>query len=402
MKKSLSIIILATTGILLYNSCKKLTPRAPEDMNIIDGPIEDLTKSEMKRFAAGDKAFDEFFTIDMGLGPLYIANSCQSCHLGDGKGHPFSSITRFGQADTFGNTYLDQGAPQIQNRAIPGYEPKKLPTGAPYSIMTPPIVTGLGYLQYVSDADILALSEATNNFGIKGRPNWIDVPEYVKETFSFSEFERIQRGDGKYIGRFGLKASIFNLLQQTVTAYNEDMGITSTFRPIDSGTGKYMDPEVSNQKIHDIVFYLETLKAPTPRNTDKVEYKIGKSIFIEIGCESCHKQELKTGEAPIEALAYKTFHPYTDLLLHDLGEELDDGYTEGTALSSEWRTAPLWGLGLAPNSQGGRYFLMHDGRAKSIEEAIELHGGSASQVRDNYKSLNQEEKENLLYFLKSL
>jgi CxxC motif-containing protein (DUF1111 family) len=111
---------------------------------------------------------------------------------------------------------------------------------------------------------------------------------------------------------------------------------------------------------------------------------------------------LKTGYSPIEKLSYKTFHSFTDLLLHDMGESLDDGYTEGSALTSEWRTPPLWGLGLSPNSQGGEYFLLHDGRAKSIEEAILFHGGEAENSKNQYQRLSQSEKEDILKFLESL
>lgn len=396
------IMMIIIQGILLTVSCNKLLPPEPKEDQILDGPIEGLTDLELRRFVAGDEAFEEFYTIEMGLGPLFMATSCESCHLGDGKGHPFSSLVRFGQSDTTGNQFLHLGGPQLQTRAIPGYEPKIIPEGATSSLFLPPITAGLGYLQYVSDADIISMSEEQKPYGIKGRPNWINIPDYVTVPHPASGILKIQRGDGKYIGRFGLKASVFDLLQQTVTAFNEDMGITSRFKPIDAGTGQYMDPEVSNQKIHDVVFYLQTLKAPTPRNTDTEMFQLGQTIFNNIGCETCHKSTLTTSFAPIKALSYQTFHPYTDLLIHDLGAELDDGYTEGTALTSEWRTAPLWGLGLAPDSQGGRYFLMHDGRANSIDEAINLHGGTASQVRQHYRNLSSEEKEALIFFLESL
>jgi CxxC motif-containing protein (DUF1111 family) len=111
---------------------------------------------------------------------------------------------------------------------------------------------------------------------------------------------------------------------------------------------------------------------------------------------------MKTGNSPIAAIANKAFYPYSDLLLHDMGTTLDDGYTEGAAKTYEWRTPPLWGLGLSKNSQGGQYFLMHDGRARSIDEAILLHGGEATQIRSNYQSLSAEEKTKLIQFLESL
>ena len=205
---------------------------------------------------------------------------------------------------------------------------------------------------------------------------------------------------GKYIGRFGKKAATYDLLQQTAQAYNQDIGIASTFEPMDTHTGLEIDPEVSNNTIHDVVFYLQTLKVPMPRETSTALE--GKILFQSIGCEKCHRAEWQTGSTPIEALSNKTFYPYTDLLLHDMGADLDDGYTEGSAATSEWRTPALWGLGLSKNSQGGKYFLLHDGRADSIEEAILLHGGEAQTTRDSFQSMTSSDKKKLIAFLESL
>ena len=125
-------------------------------------------------------------------------------------------------------------------------------------------------------------------------------------------------------------------------------------------------------------------------------------MFSQIQCASCHVPTLQTGYSSIEVLSNKEFHPYTDLLLHDMGPGLDDSYTEGFAETYEWRTPPLWGLGLSRDAQGGGYFLMHDGRATSIEEAILLHGGEAEQSKNNYNQLQETEKQQLLAFLESL
>jgi len=152
----------------------------------------------------------------------------------------------------------------------------------------------------------------------------------------------------------------------------------------------------------DVVFYLKTLKAPVPRNQSNEEVKAGKQLFVNTGCAKCHTPQLQTGSSWINALANKTFFPYTDLLLHDMGNELNDGYTEGSALPAEWRTPPLWGLGLSKNSQGGQYYLLHDGRAGSIEEAILLHGGEAQQIKLSYQQLSDEDKAALINFLESL
>lgn len=386
-------------SLLLVYSCEHFEPRAPLEEELLDGPIDGLTYAENQQFRAGDIAFnDEVFTASTGLGPIFVATSCGSCHAGDGKGTPFTSLIRFGQTDATGNKFLHMGGPQLQNRALPGYKPETIPAGATYSSFTPPAVTGLGYLQYVTDADIIAMSDPNDedNDGISGVPNWMPLTHYVIPSTNAI----VQ--NGKYIHRFGKKASVYDLLQQTVDAYNQDMGITSTFDPIDVYSGLSIQPEVSDLTIRNQVAYLNTLKAPIQRNKDDKRVINGKANFMKINCGACHKPELKTGYSPIAALSYKTFYPYTDLLLHDMGPGLDDGYTEGSALTSEWRTAPLWGLGLSPDSQGGQYFLMHDGRAKSIEEAILMHGGEAENSKIQYQNLSNAERADLIKFLESL
>lgn len=396
--KNIAYFILLASLLLVY-SCEHFEPGAPLEEELLDGPIEGLTFAENKQFRAGDKAFNnEIFTASTGLGPIFVATSCGSCHAGDGKGTPFTSLIRFGQTDATGNKFLHMGGPQLQNRALPGYKPETIPEGATYSKFTPPAVTGLGYLQYVTDADIIAMSDPNDedNDGISGVPNWMPLTNYVIP----SPDALVQ--NGKYIHRFGKKASVYDLLQQTVDAYNQDMGITSTFDPIDVYSGLSIQPEVSDVTIRNQVAYLSTLKAPIQRNKDDKRVIKGKENFMKINCGACHRPELKTGYSPIAALSNKTFYPYTDLLLHDMGPGLDDGYTEGSALTSEWRTAPLWGLGLSPDSQGRQYFLMHDGRAKSIEEAILMHGGEAENSKIQYQNLSNTERSDLIKFLESL
>lgn len=341
---------------------------------------------------------DEIFTSANGLGSVFVATSCGSCHAGDGKGHPFTTLTRFGQVDSTGNKFLHLGGPQLQNRALPGYMPEQIPAGATFSNFMPPANTGLGFLELVSDAAILSMADPNdlNGDGISGVPNYEYLPSFI------TPFPNAIARNGKYIHRFGKKAAAYNLLQQTVNAYNQDIGITSTFQPKDVYTGLDIEPEVADVTVHNVVFYLQTLKAPIQRHQNDAEVIKGESLFIQTGCESCHKQTLKTDFSTIAPLSNKTFHPYTDLLLHDMGPGLDDGYTEGSATTAEWRTPPLWGLGLSPNSQGGKYFLLHDGRAKSIEEAIVLHGGEAQQSRNKFIQLSTQEKNNLLKFLASL
>ena len=394
--KKLTIIVVFLTGII---ACQKLLPGIPAQDKILDGPVAGLTPEQNAVFLHGDRAFnDDVFTTATGLGPIFVATSCGSCHAGDGKGHPFTMLTRFGQTNASGNQFLHSGGPQLQHRAIPGFQPEQLPAGATFSKFMPPANTGLGFFDFVPDAALLALADEydTNGDGISGRPNRINIPSYVNIRVA----PVVQ--NGKYIGRFGKKAAVYDLLQQTANAYNQDIGITSVFEPFDTYSGQAVGPEISAQAVHDVVFYLQTLKAPIQRNQNDADVQNGRQLFLNTGCGNCHTPQLTTGPSQIAALANKTFFPYTDMLLHDMGPGLDDGYTEGSATTAEWRTPPLWGLGLSGNSQGGQYFLLHDGRAGSIEEAITLHGGEGSQSRTRFQQLTSSEKAQLTKFLESL
>ncbi|MBI3239050.1 MAG: c-type cytochrome [Flavobacteriia bacterium] len=393
-----TVLFLVFSALVILISCKKLLPKAIHESEILDGPVEGLTTEETARFLKGDAAFTEVFTSAKGLGSTFVASSCVSCHAGDGKGHPSTTLTRFGQPDEFGNQYLDFGGPQLQNKALPGYMPEQIPAGATFSKFTPPANTGLGFLDFVTDATILAMADPNDadGDGISGVPNWITIPDYVTPR------SNAITQNGKYICRFGKKAAAYDLLHQTVNAYNQDMGIASSYNPIDVYTHQAIDPEISNQSILDLVFYLRTLKAPIPRDQDDPEVQQGKAIFNQLNCTGCHKPTLTTGYSPIAALSNKEFHPFTDLLLHDMGAGLNDGYTEGSAKTAEWRTPPLWGLGLSAFSQGGSFFLMHDGRAHSIEEAILLHGGEAATSRGMYQNLNESDRSSLITYLLSL
>jgi CxxC motif-containing protein (DUF1111 family) len=383
-------------------ACDALLPAAIPPEETLDGAVDGLNHSQLRMHIAGDEAFnDQLFTVETGLGPCFVASSCGACHAGDGKGHPFTTLTRYAYQDNAGNQFL--GAPQLQNRAVPGFDPEILPAGAPHSSFTPPAVTGLGFIELVPDADILAMADPTDadGDGISGVPNWNSIPSFITPAANAVS------QNGKYICRFGKKGSTYNLFQQTVTAYNQDMGITSTFlpsNPINYTSGIHPvpsgGPEVTDEAVNAVVFYLQTLKAPLPRNASSVER--GKTLFMQIGCERCHRETLKTGPSPVTSLSLQEIHPYTDLLLHDMGAALDDGYTEGSATNAEWRTPPLWGLGLSENSQGGSLFLMHDGRARSIEAAILLHGGEGDYSRTEFGKLSQTDKEALLQFLRLL
>ncbi len=387
-------------------ACEKLSPPAPADEDVLDGPVEGLTGIQHQLFVEGDIAFnDEIFHAGNGLGPYFVATSCGSCHAGDGKGHPFSTLTRFGQNDTTGNKYLHLGGPQLQHRALPGFTPETLPPGATHARFMPPANTGLGFVELIPELQILERADPSDNDGdgISGIPNWHTLPAFM------SPRPGSLNPGGRYLCRFGKKASVYDLFQQTVTAYNQDIGITSSFmpdNPVNPLDGIHpvpsTEPEVSDEVINAVVFYLQTLKVPPRRDAGDPEVVRGEAVFFQAGCEKCHRQSFTTGYSPVSALSLQEIQPYSDFLLHDMGAGLDDGYTEGTAATAEWRTAPLWGLGLAPDSQGGQMFLMHDGRAAGIGQAIDMHGGEAGASRQAYSQLNESDRQALIRFLESL
>jgi len=407
MKKVAGTLFLFISITLILSGCQKLLTPLPADDELLDGPVEGLTAEQNSQFLAGDVAFnDDVFTAENGLGPYFGAPSCGSCHAGDGKGHPSTTFTRFGQSDSTGNQYLSFGGPQLQNRAIPGYTPETIPAGASSAKFLPPINTGLGFLAALTDDQVLSNADPldADGNGISGVPNYISAPWYFTPQFYHQAFA------GKYIGRFGKKATSIDLLQQVVIAFNEDIGVTSEYAPeepaINGIASPYPDnvpdPEVTTNTILNLVFYLRTLKAPVQRNQEDADVIAGSELFETFKCVQCHISEWITPQSDISALSNITFKPYTDLLLHDMGPGLDDGYTEGTAKTSEWRTAPLWGLGLARFSQGGQYYLLHDGRAASIDEAILFHGGEALVSRNLYGASSEADKQKLIKFLESL
>ncbi len=408
------ILLQISIGIFLcsiaFVACEEVLPNVPAPNTLLGEPIPDISFQQLQNHIKGDEEFGRTFGVLDGLGPIFVSNSCESCHIGDGKGHLSSTLTRFNRADGLDfDPMISVGASQLQHRAITGYTAEVLPTTGikGFTRLTPPAVTGLGYLAAVTDADILAMADPddANSDGISGVPNYFYPPDFfVPQSF------HIKDNLGRYIGRFGKKAGAIDLLQQTANAYLLDMGITSDFlmedlynELIGNHTGDdFPDPEVPASVVRNTVFYLRTLKAPERRDANNPEVLKGEKLFSQIGCGTCHQPTLKTGLSDIETLTNKEFHPYTDLLMHDMGPGLDDNYTEGSARTSEWRTAPLWGIGLAEDSQGDRAFLLHDGRAKSLEEAINLHGGESAKSRENYNGLSAAEKQNLIKFLKSL
>jgi len=371
----------------------------------ICGPIS-LTNEQTVLFSAGNDQFFANRTAATGLGPYFVATGCGNCHSSDNRGHPFTILTRFGQTDSTGNKFLAEGGPQLGAFCLPGYEPEELPAGATSTKLIAPITAGVGFLEAVPDSEILALAAANlnNPDGVRGHPNYDSIPSYA--LVLNGSYPRI---DGKYICRFGRKGAAYSLLQQVTLAYNHDMGITSTFIPYNpfnyldqTGPSPAGPPEVDNATLQSVVFYVTCLATPIQRNSTDSAVTYGGRVFNQIGCAVCHQPTLTTGYSPIAGLSYQTFNPFTDLLVHDMGPGLDDGYTEGTAKTSEWRTAPLWGLGLAPNVQGGNTYLLHDGRAHSMEQAIEMHAGEAAASEGRFANLSASDKAALITFLKSL
>ncbi|MBW3535299.1 MAG: thiol oxidoreductase [Gemmatimonadetes bacterium] len=379
-----------------------------------------MTGSQIGQHIAGDEEFGRIFSVSDGLGPVFVAASCEQCHAGDGKGHPVFSLVRFGRDD--GGRFdpmVAWGGPQLQHRSIPGYPPETVPPEATYvGRFIPPAVTGLGFLDAVDDSTLIRLSDPNDldGDGISGRLQIHAPTELIERVIALESRSTPgapTRGtlvEGGYIGRFGRKALTVNLLHQTVGAYLQDMGVTSDLLPDDlfnpaAGNGAsdgVADPEVSSAAVADVVFYIKTLRAPSRREADHPEVRAGEALFEEVGCAACHVPTLRTGRSELAVLDRVEFRPYTDLLLHDMGPELDDGYTEGRATGAEWRTAPLWGLGLNADFQGGQAFYMHDGRATTLPEAIELHGGEAAASREAFRGLAEPERQALLRFLLSL
>ena len=409
----------ALAGLVVLLGCDSLATSAPPDDEVLAGTLPGLTGAQVAQHARGDEEFARVFGTADGLGPIFVAPSCESCHVGDGKGHPLFNLTRFGRSTPDGFDHMrSYGGPQVQNRAIQNYMAEAMPGGVTgYAVFIAPIVTGLGYLEAVPDQTLLDIEDPDDldGDGISGRVQLVDETDIVAEIGRLEDvldgsLPPKVRVDGKLIGRFGKKASAISLLHQTVTAYHEDMGITSDVLPVDPvnrqvggfASDGVADPEVTSSAVQAVVFYLRTLKAPPRRVDGSPEAQAGEALFAQAGCARCHLTVMRTGPSTIAALNNAEFRPYTDLLLHDMGPDLDDGYTEGRAATSEWRTAPLWGIGLAEASQGGMGFFLHDGRARSLREAIELHGGEGSSSRSAFRALSSAQQEQVLAYLRSL
>jgi CxxC motif-containing protein (DUF1111 family) len=269
----------------------------------------------------------------------------------------------------------------------------------------PPPVFGVGLIEAIAEATILANEDPgdANADGISGRANMVVPPSFVPAT-------EIGGGPGPRVGRFGRKAQVTSLLQQTVDAYHQDMGITSPFRSVENtnplasvpvpGLDEVSDPEVDGGTVNDVMQYMRMLGPPTPGETTPRREQ-GAALFAAAKCGGCHIPTLHTGVHEIETLADRDVALYSDLLLHDLGDGLADNRPDGNADGREWRTAPLWGLRITREFLNGSLFLLHDGRAHSVEEAILLHGGEATAARDAFAAMTPDERAALLDFVES-
>ncbi|MCM0044413.1 MAG: c-type cytochrome [Burkholderiaceae bacterium] len=382
-----------------------------------------------------------------GLGPTFVATSCVSCHVQAGRGRvpdkgtgplfqqalrlsvpgdgphggpnpdphygtqlqPFDIIKSKDQTRQAGEgevhidwrtrrfRFADGETVELRQPAIRieklNYGP--LAPGVMTSLRNTQAIVGLGYLEAVSEEDILALAALQKSQGLNGRPN------YVRDDIN----DRIA------LGRFGWKANQPSLRQQIAGAFHSDIGITSSLYREQNCPAVQKDchleknpekPEVSDELWQQVAFWAMSLDAPAPVGTASPAVQRGEKLFHAATCAQCHVPELKTGAFPeLPALAHKRIRPYTDLLLHDMGPDLADGRPDFRAGGADWRTPPLWGIGRSKQVNGSTHFL-HDGRARNLVEAILWHGGEATAAREHFAKLSKKEREELIAFLEAL
>ncbi|MEM7417277.1 MAG: di-heme oxidoredictase family protein [Gemmatimonadota bacterium] len=398
-------------------------------------PAPNLDPDRLDFHLDGDLAFEQVFVrapapVNPGLGPVFNAQACDQCHDRDGRTRDaflmrLSLPTEPGAAPTPVPAY----GIQLQDQSVFGTPPEgridmnwtEVPgvyaDGTPYSLRRPdPVmvdayaglpaevrtsvrmprpVFGLGLLEAISDATLLGLADAADadGDGISGRVNRL----------------RSAIDGAEVIGRFGWKANQPSLLEQTAAAYREDMGVTNSIFPAETSSGQLGqddslgdDPELSDEELAAATFYVQTLAVPAARRIEDAEVVTGERLFRDAGCTGCHVPRLETGTfSDVPEVSRQVIYPYTDLLLHDMGPELADGRSDWDATGSEWRTPPLWGIGLS-RLVNGHTDLLHDGRARSPEEAILWHGGEGASSRDFFRNLSALERDALIAFLESL
>ncbi len=413
-------------------------------------PAPNLTFEQNGEFKVGNSFFEQDWvvapastTVRDGLGPTFNGRSCAACHNKDGRGKPpdtpeeiplglLFQISITGK-DAAGSPLVEPNyGGQIQLRSNPGIPaeaeasvsyvemPGTYGDGTAYSLRVPvydffnlafgdfhpdieisprvaPQMPGMGLLEDIPESQILALADPddADGDGISGRPN---------QVWDFLAVET-------RLGRFGWKANQPNVRQQVAGAFHADIGITSTLFPeqnCPSGQSECVGaphggiPEVEDDILAFVEFYTQTLAVPARRDWEDQNVLAGKQLFNDLGCVRCHHPQFTTdANYVVSQLASQTIRPYTDLLLHDMGEGLADGRTDFEASGSEWRTPPLWGIGLIETVSGHTEFL-HDGRARNFAEAILWHGGEAEVSKEKFRQLNAGDREDLIRFLESL
>lgn len=359
-------------------------------------PLRGLSATERDQFARGRAVFDSVFTPETGLGPLFNADACGECHEDPVAGGAGDEVERHATAFHPGGTgracdeLVALGGPVFQQRVTPalraavGIDSEPVPPQATaIAARTSPDIFGFGLLDAVPGSAILAYADPDdrNGDGISGRPN--------------------RFFDGR-LGRFGRKALVPTLREFNDGAFVIEQGVTNpavpaegTFgdRPFPAGTDPTPDPELSREAIDLVDFFVRLLAPPAPQRLSR-EPRQGSELFARVGCDGCHVPVLRTGDSPIPALRRKEVAAYTDLLLHDMGPELAD-ICFALATPSEFRTEPLMGVRLMTR-------FLHDGRATTLEQAIELHGGEGARARDLFRSLSPAEQAALVAFLKTL
>ena len=409
-------------------------------------PAPNLSAAALEKHLEGDVEFEAVFVtapaeVNPGLGPTYNNVSCINCHSRDGRGRPpgvdekfVSMLFRLSLPNTENGKAGKSPIPvpgygtQLNNRAIYGTPPEgtvkieyseqplttedgtrvylrypnytitntyqPLPKDVEVSPRVAPVVFGLGLLEAIPEKTILTYADEAdiNGDGISGKPNY--VWDVVKKRYA--------------LGRFGWKANQPTLLQQVASAYHDDMGVTTSLFLLENSTGQPQlkqnrtTHEVSDEILDVVTFYVQTLAVPARRNVDDPQVMHGEQLFAQAQCASCHVPTLRTGVLPgVPSVSNQTIHPYTDLLLHDMGPGLADNRSDFHASGTEWRTPPLWGIGLVRTVNGHTNFL-HDGRARNLMEAILWHGGEAEKSRQTVLEMSETERDALIAFLESL
>jgi CxxC motif-containing protein (DUF1111 family) len=418
-------------------------------------PARNISLGQLRVFAAGDETFEASFAPEAagdpreggylgGLGERFDAVGCTSCHVNDGRSPPPTGdgplpVGMIAKLDTDDADVLDRYGAQLQRDAV-GVAPEGAVTvtyqeiegtygdGTPYSLRRPtygvtdlahgalpegtvlavrsaPPLIGLGLLEYVAPQDVLAQADPADDDGdgISGRPGEAVVP-----------FE-----DAPVLGRFGWQATAATVEHQTATALLHDIGVTTRWFPdercqqpprVCPPADGPLDPaaldvapavpvELGDQDLFDLVGYTLLLAVPAVRDVDDPEVRRGAAVFERIGCTSCHAGPITTGEGEIRGLSEQVIDPGTDLLLYDMGEDLADRTLAGEPVTTEWRAAPLWGLGLAELVAGGPVGYLHDSRARTVAEAILWHGGEGTPAREAFRTLPAAERDALLAYL---